>query len=64
MKILPYSLAAEIDRTLKLELSNGQFDALAVFLDGYQDSRKIAKELFMSSREDLLILIAHIRSQI
>lgn len=43
-----YSSALEIERTLDLRLSGGQFETLASFIDGYQDSQEIIKELLLS----------------
>ena len=61
MKPKPYILALEVDYNLKLNLSNGQFEELAVFLDGYEDGRKFANELLASSREDVLTMISRLR---
>jgi hypothetical protein len=56
-----YSLALEIDRSLKLSLNNSQFDRLASFLDGYQDSQKMADNLMRGSQGDILAILDSIR---
>lgn len=63
MKLKPHTLAWEVDYYLKLELSNGQFEELISFIDGYQDSRKITNELLSSSREDVLTIVYRLRSK-
>jgi len=55
-----YSSALEIERTLDLRLSGGQFEALASFIDGYQDSQEITKELLLSRPKEVQdIITAH-----
>jgi hypothetical protein len=58
-----YSLAIEIDRNLKLNLSNGQFDALASFIDGYEDQNRIANNLSNSTTGDILSIISDYRKK-
>jgi hypothetical protein len=49
MKQISYSLALEVDRTLDLRLNNGRYETLVSFIDGYQDSQEITKELLLSN---------------
>jgi hypothetical protein len=58
-----YSLAIEIDRNLKLNLSNGQFDALASFIDGYEDQNRIANNLSNNTTGDILSIISDYRKK-
>lgn len=61
MKPKSHALALEVDRRLKLDLNNGRFEDLAIFLDGYQDSRKFTDELLASSREHVLSIVSQLR---
>lgn len=57
-----YSSALEIERTLDLQLSGGQFETLASFIDGYQDSKEIIKELLLSKPKEVQnIIVRHAR---
>lgn len=58
-----YSLAIEVDRNLKLNLSNGQFEALATFIDGYEDQNRIASNLSHSTTGDILSIISDYRKK-
>lgn len=49
-----YSFALEIDRDLKLNLSNGQFENLASFIDGYADNQKISNELMKKPPTEII----------
>ncbi len=53
----PHQLALEVDRCLKLNLSNGQFEVLAELIATYEDSRKIANEFMAKSPNEVLALI-------
>ncbi len=52
-----YSLALSVERTLDLQLNNGQYDTLVSFIDGYQDSQEITKELLMSNSKTVQNII-------
>lgn len=52
-----YSLALEVDRSLKLSLNNGQFETLAIFIDGYEDNQKIAENIMRATSGDILSII-------
>lgn len=58
-----YSLALEVDRALKLSLNNGQFDALATFIDGYEDNQKIADNIMRATPGDILTIIHDVRKK-
>ena len=48
-KQISYSLAVEVDRTFGLSLSDRRFEVLVSFIDGYQDSQEITKELLLTN---------------
>jgi len=48
-KQISYSLAVEIDRTFSLSLSDRRFEVLVSFIDGYQNSQEITKELLLTN---------------
>ena len=52
-----YSLALEVDRTLDLRLNNGRYETLVSFIDGYQNSQEITKELLMSDSKSVQNMI-------
>jgi hypothetical protein len=58
-----YSLALELDMTLKLNLSNGQFEELVTFIDGYEDHQKIAANLKCATRGDVLLIVQNIKKK-
>lgn len=58
-----YSLALEIDRTLKLSLNNDQFENLSTFLDGYEDHSKIANNLMRGTPGDVLQIVADLKKK-
>lgn len=64
MKPNSYSITLEIDRTLKLDLSNGQFEILAGIIDSYDDSRKFANQLMAGERNVVLQLIINAKKNI
>lgn len=64
MKPNSYSITLEIDRTLKLDLSNGQFEILADIIDSYDDSRKFANQLMAGERNVVLQLIMNAKKNI
>ena len=57
MKPKPFVLALEVDRNLRLDLNNGQFELLANMIDGYEDSRTFANKLMASGHNVVLRLI-------
>ena len=57
MKQKPHALAVEIDRSMKLDLSNGQFEDLANFISKHEDSRKIMNELLQLTNAEVIVLI-------
>ena len=59
----PHTLALEVDRTLKLNLSNGQFDILADLIDGYEDNKKFSKELMTKDRKDVLYILENLKEK-
>lgn len=59
-----YSSALEIERTLDLRLSGGQFETLASFIDGYQDGREITKELLLSNQKTVQDIITTHRNKL
>lgn len=54
---MPHHLALEVDRCLKLNLNNRQFEMLAEFIDSYENSRQIANELMVKSPEEVLAIL-------
>jgi len=62
-KICSYSLALEIDMTLKLGLSNGQFEELVTFIDGYEDFQKISISLKCATQGDVLSILQELRKK-
>lgn len=58
-----YSLALEVDMTLKLNLSNGQFEELVTFIDGYADFQKISLSLKCATQGDVLSLLEEMRKK-
>lgn len=63
-KQISYSLALEVDRTLELRLNNGRYETLVSFIDGYQDSQKITKELLMSNSKIVQNIIDEHQNQV
>jgi hypothetical protein len=62
-KITSYSLALEVDMTLKLNLSNGQFEELVSFIDGYEDFQKIQLNLKCATQGDVLSILQELRNK-
>jgi hypothetical protein len=58
-----YSLAVEIDRSLKLELNNGRFEALAGYIDVHQDNQKAAQQLMQKSSTEVHQIISDLRKK-
>jgi hypothetical protein len=58
-----YSLALEVDMVLKLHLNNGQFEALAAFIDGYEDNQKAANNLMRGTAGDVLGIVNDLRKK-
>ena len=63
MKPKPHILAAEVDRALKLDLSNAQFETLAALIKSHEDGRKFSKELMAKSPQEVLAMIEGWRQQ-
>lgn len=63
LKSKGFSLALEVDLTLKLNLNNGQFIALSSFIDGYADAQNCAKNLMASSPEYVFNVIKNLRKK-
>jgi hypothetical protein len=59
-----YSSALEVERTLNLQLSGGQFDTLVSFIDGYQDNQKITKELLATESKLVREIITNHQSNL
>lgn len=57
-------MTVEIDRVLKLDLSNGQFEILASILDAQDDSRQFANKLMAGERNVVLQLIINSKKEI
>jgi hypothetical protein len=62
-KTTSYSLALEVDMTLKLDLSNGQFEELVSFIDGYEDIQKITVSLKCATKGDVLSILQELRKK-
>jgi hypothetical protein len=62
-KTTSYSLALEVDMTLKLNLNNGQFEELVSFIDGYEDIQKITVNLKCATRGDVLSILQELRKK-
>lgn len=58
-----YSLALEVDMTLKLELSNGQFERFVSFIDGYEDFQKISTSLKCATQGDVLAILQGLKEK-
>jgi hypothetical protein len=58
-----YSLALEVDMRLKLSLSNGQFEELVSFIDGYQDLQKISVSLTCATKGDVLSILQTLKEK-
>lgn len=58
-----YSLAVQVDLTLKLNLNNDQFERLATFLDGYQDPQRVANSFMQGTPGDVLTVIADFKKR-
>lgn len=52
-----YSIVIDIDRTLKLNLSNGQFKKIAAYLEQYDNPEQAAYFIMMCDRKDVLEFI-------
>lgn len=63
IKQISYSLALSVERTLDLQLNNGQYDTLVSFIDGYQDSQEITKELLLSNSKTVQNIINNYQSK-
>lgn len=59
----PYPLAAEVDRSLKLNLSNGRFEVLAAMIGSHEDGRKFSNELMALTPQQVLTMIEDWRQQ-
>lgn len=57
IKPKPHSLAAEVDRTLKLSLNNGRFNRLVTLISGQEDRKKYARDLMAKKPQEVLSLI-------
>ena len=64
LKSKSFSLALEVDLTLKLNLNNGQFIALVSFIDGYADQQFCSKKLMASSPSYVFDLIKKLRKKL
>lgn len=58
-----YSLALEVDMRLKLSLSNGQFEELVTFIDGYEDLQKIGVNLQCATKGDVLSILDSLKEK-
>lgn len=58
-----YSLALEVDMRLKLNLSNGQFEELVTFIDGYEDYQKITISLTCATRGDVICILDSLKEK-
>jgi hypothetical protein len=56
-----YSVAVEIDRCFKLNLSNGQFLILVSYINSFEDKEKIIRKLFQSNPKSILLTITEIQ---
>lgn len=52
-----HSLAVEVDRALKLNLSNGRFEALAQLIGSHKDTIKFSQDLMIKTPQDVLAMI-------
>ena len=57
MKPLPHQLAAEVDRCMKLNLSNYEFELLARLIARQEDGRKFANELMTQQSVDIVSML-------
>ena len=58
-----YSLALEVDMRLKLSLSNGQFEELVTFIDGYEDLQKITVSLKCATKGDVISILDSLKEK-
>ncbi len=56
-----YSLALELDRLFKLNLSNNQFEILVSHIDGYENSQNYFNNLISSSPAEIMIILKNIK---
>lgn len=59
----PHTLAAEVDRVLKLSLSGARFEALAAMIKSHEDGRKFSQELMVKEPKEVLAMIEDWRKQ-
>lgn len=64
IKQISYSLALDVDRSLRLDLNDGQFESLALFIDGYQDGQEITKELLRTDSKSVHNIIDNYKNKV
>jgi len=58
----PYATACDVSREMALDLSNGEVEALAAFLAGFEDQDAVLRDLIGKGREKARELVRELRA--